>query len=218
MRILLLGATGRTGKYVLEEAIQKGYDLHCLVRNSQRITIRSKQLTIIEGNPENLVDLEKAIQGCEAVISVLNVSRTSDFPWAKLRTPPTFMSQVVRNLIQLAATVTIKRIIVCSAWGASDTRKDLPALFRWLIDHSNIGYAYRDHELQEKLLKESSLAWTIVRPVGLTNSKKYQQVVESYDNKPRPGMTITRCTVARYLVDAIQNESLIHQAPVISGG
>ncbi len=216
MKILLLGATGRTGKYVVEEALQKGYDLNCLVRDSQRITPRSK-LTIMEGYPEKLDELEKAIQGCDAVISVLNVSRVSDFPWAKLRTPPTFMSNVMKNLIQLAGTYTIKRIIVCSAWGASETKKDLPGWFQWFINNSNIGYAYRDHERQEELLRTSNQAWTIVRPVGLTNSKKYQQVIESYDNKPKPSMTITRRTVARYLVDSIRKESLIHKAPVVSG-
>ena len=96
-------------------------------------------------------------------------------------------------------------------------KKELPGWFRWIIDNSNVGYAYRDHERQEELLMKSNLPWTIVRPEGLLNFKKYQEVIESYNHVPKPEMTITRLTVAKYLVDAISNGGLIHKTPTISG-
>ncbi|MCB0847910.1 MAG: NAD(P)H-binding protein, partial [Bacteroidetes bacterium] len=89
MRILLLGATGRTGKLVLKKALEKGYQVNCLARNSQRID-EEEGLTIIEGNPNKEADLQKAINNCEAIISVLNISRKSDFPWSGLRTPKNY--------------------------------------------------------------------------------------------------------------------------------
>lgn len=217
MKILLLGATGRTGKLVMDEAIRRGYTLNCLVRDAKKIKSRHEHLRIFEGSPEKPADLEAAIQGCEAILNVLNISRTSDFPWAKLRTPPTFLSDVMSTLIRLAQKYNINRVIICSAWGASETKKDVPAWFRWFIDNSNIGFAYRDHERQEKLLRKSSLSWTIVRPAGLTNSKRTQKIIESFNNKPKPKMTISRISVAKYLVDAITNDELIGKAPVISG-
>ena len=63
----------------------------------------------------------------------------------------------------------------------------------------------------------SDLAWTIVRPTGLTNSKQQQRVLESYENHPKPKMTISRLSVAKYMVNALKDKSLIHKAPVISG-
>ena len=217
MKILLLGSTGRTGKYVVDEALQRGYELNCLVRDAQKINTVQERLKVFEGSPEKLSDLEQAMKNCEAIINVLNISRTSDFPWAKLRTSPTFLSGVMKNVIELAEIHKVKRIIACSAWGAAETKKDIPAWFRWLIDKSNIGLTYRDHERQEKLLMSSHLLWTIVRPAGLTNSKKYQEIIESYNNKPKPKMTINRISLAKYMVEAITNESLIYKAPVISG-
>ncbi len=68
-----------------------------------------------------------------------------------------FLSDVMKNVIELAEIHKVKRIIACSAWGAAETKKDLPAWFRWFIDNSNIGYTYRDHERQEKLLMNSKL-------------------------------------------------------------
>lgn len=217
MKILLLGATGRTGKYVVDESLQRGYQLNCLVRDAQKIKTVHERLKIFEGSPEKLSDIEQAIKNCEAIINVLNISRNSDFPWAKLRTSPIFLSGVMKNVIELAEIHKVKRIIACSAWGAAETKNDLPRWFRWLIDKSNIGLTYIDHERQEKLLMSSHLLWTIVRPAGLTNSKKYQEIVESYNNKPKPKMTISRISVAKYMVEAIADERLIHKVLTISG-
>jgi putative NADH-flavin reductase len=217
MKILLLGATGRTGKYVVDEVLQRGHELNCLVRDQKKIKAVHERLKVFEGSPEKLADLEQAITNCNAIINVLNISRNSDFPWAKLRTSPVFLSDVMKKIIELAEINKIKRIVACSAWGAAETKKDLPSWFRWLIDNSNIGHTYKDHERQEKLLMNSTSSWTIVRPTGLTNFKKYQQVIESYDNKPKPRMTVNRISLAKYLVDAISNERLVYKAPVISG-
>jgi putative NADH-flavin reductase len=217
MKILLLGATGRTGKLVVNEVLQRGHELNCLVRDPQKIKSVHERLKVFQGSPEKKSDLEASIKNCEAIINVLNVSRNSDFPWSKLRTPPTFLSEVMKNVIELAENHSAKRIVVCSAWGAAETKKDLPSWFRWFIDNSNIGYTYRDHERQEKLLMSSRLLWTIVRPVGLTNFKKYQEIIETFNNKPKPRMTVNRISLARYLVEAISNESLVYKAPVISG-
>jgi uncharacterized protein YbjT (DUF2867 family) len=217
MKILSLGATGRTGKLVVAEALQKGYELNCLVRDTQKVKSVHERLHVFEGSPDKITDLERALKNCDAIINVLNVSRKSDFPWAKLRTPPMLLSFVMKNVIELAANQKIKRIIACSAWGVAETKNDLPRWFRWLIDNSNIGYTYRDHERQEKLLMSSALSWTIVRPAGLTNFKKYQEIIESYNNEPTPRITINRISLAKYMVEAITNETLVHKAPTISG-
>ncbi len=215
MKLLLLGATGRTGKRVLEEALSRGYEIHCLSRNADRIKPQSG-LTVFEGDPSNASDLEKVISGCDAVINALNISRTSDFPWAKLRTPETYLSDVMSALIPLAEANATKRIIICSAWGTAETKKDLPKWFKWIIDNSNVGAAYRDHERQEAILSASGMDWTVVRPVGLTNSKKPQGIKETFENDPRPGLTVSRQAVAQFLVDCLQRADLIQTKVTIS--
>lgn len=215
MNILLLGGTGRTGKLVLQVAKEQGHRVNCLVRNAGKIP-NSEGAQVFEGNAINSDDLEKAISGCEAVVSVLNISRTSDFPWARLRTPSNYLSEVMTNTIRLAKKHSIKRLVVCSAWGVAETKKDLPTWFNWFIDNSNIGVAYKDHERQEKLLNDSDIDWTIVRPSGLTNSKKQQKIIESYANSPAPKLLISRLSVARFMIEALKRDDLIKKAPVIS--
>jgi len=136
MKILLLGATGRTGKLVLEKALESRYEVNCLSRNSERIEPQ-EGLTIFEGNPNNKTDLENALTECDFVINVLNISRKSDFPWATIRTPENYLPDVMNTLIPIAEDNHLKRIVVCSAWGVAETKNDIPKWFRWLIENSN---------------------------------------------------------------------------------
>lgn len=215
MKILLLGATGRTGKQVLRYAMEKGHTVHCLVRNPEKI-IQQKNVKIFKGNPANLDDLHHALKACDAIISVLNISRTTDFPWSPLRTPKKYLSEVMGKLVTVADVVMVKRVVICSAWGVGDSKKEIPFWFRWLIDFSNIKYAYRDHERQENILQNTTLPWTIVRPSGLTNTDRSQNVSESFSGLPTPGLTISRKTVARYMVDALEDDSLLGKTVAIS--
>ncbi|TMM59343.1 NAD-dependent epimerase/dehydratase family protein [Maribacter algarum] len=215
MRILILGATGRTGKWVLKLALKKGYNVHILVRDCTKITAE-ENLTIFHGTPADKSMLSKAAENCKAIISVLNISRTSDFPWAKLRTPASFLSDVMHHIIQVSEKHQIGRVVVCSAWGVDATNSDLPFWFRWMIGHSNIGAAYTDHERQEKILLQSNLDWTIVRPVGLINKIKPQKILVSYGHKPKPKLTISRRSVGEFMVNTLEDDTLIRKLPTIS--
>mgnify|MGYP003636899402 CR=1 FL=1 len=216
MKILILGATGRTGKWILAEALEQGYKVNCLVRKPEEINQNHSALKIYKGSPESISELESALKGCDAIISALNISRKSDFPWSKLRTPKTFLSDVMKNIITLSTKIKIDRIVVCSAWGVADTEKEIPLWFNWFIKNSNIGVAYKDHERQENLLKSSTLNWTIVRPSGLVDLSKSQTIIESYNNEPKPKITISRKSVAEFMVQTLSDEKLIGKAPVIS--
>ncbi|MEO0584236.1 MAG: NAD(P)H-binding protein [Bacteroidota bacterium] len=215
MRILILGATGRTGKWALAQALENGHEVCVLARNIQRIDPQER-LTLIEGDPSKPESLSHALADCEAVISVLNISRTSDFPWAPLRTPQTYLSDVMRLLTGLGEKEGVKRIVTCSAWGVGDSRADIPWWFRWTIDNSNIGIAYQDHTRQEEILSASALDWTIVRPVGLIHGKQPEEIRETFDNHPKPGLLISRQTVGAYLVDCLKRDDLIGKKVVIS--
>jgi len=214
-KILLLGATGRTGKRVLEAAIQQGFQVNCLGRNIARIEKRTN-VELLEGDPRKESDLLGAMQGCQYLINTLNISRESDFPWSRLRTPEMYLAETMFNIEAIASKNNLKRIVTCSAWGVSESRIDIPWWFKWMIENSNINAAYIDHERQEEILKRSNLPWTIVRPVGLTNGRSVQKIRETFGVTPWPRLTINRRSLAGYLVQALTNEQLLHKVVVVS--
>lgn len=215
-RILLLGATGRTGGHVLEYLLADGREVHALVRDRHKLGPPRDRLRIFEGSPTDEAVLAEAFRGCEYVLSVLNVPRKSDFPWSPLRAPEDLMSRTMEKVLRLSGSGGVKKIVVCSAWGAKETRKDLPAWFRWTIEHSNIGIAYRDHERQEDLLMASGLDFSIVRPTFLTGAGEARAIRVSRDNAPRPRLTISRKSVARFLARMLTDGAYSRQAITIS--
>ncbi|RYZ47023.1 MAG: SDR family oxidoreductase [Sphingobacteriales bacterium] len=218
MRILILGATGRTGRHLLAQALERGYQVQVLVRDRHKIRITHPELQVMQGHPADRACLGKAIQGCEAVLSALNISRYNDFPWAALRTPHNFLSDVMAGIIALADSYAIRRVIFTSAWGVGDTEADIPGWLRWLVKKSNLRYPYQDLYRTEELLKKTQLDWTAVRPAVLTNFKRRASCRVSLDNTPKPGLFISRATVASFMLDALEKELYVKQAPVISAG
>ena len=158
-----------------------------------------------------------ASKGCNVIISALNISRKSDFPWSGIRTPHNFLSNVMKNILSLSKNFSFKKIITCSAWGVHDTLNDIPWWFKLLIKYSNIGIAYKEHEKQESILSSiRSVKWTIVRPTGLVNRKKIKQIRISINNEPKPYLTISRKEVALFMLACINEDKMKYQKVVIS--
>ena len=216
MKVLLLGATGRLGRCVLRALVNSGYTVHVLVRYRERLPFQHSNVKVYIGDVSNFGHLKEALQECDAVLNTLNIARTSDFPWAKLRTPVTFLSDTMKVLIPTMAACEVKRVVITSAWGVADSKTEIPGWFRWLIDHSNIKYAYEDHLRQENLLKSSELDWTIIRPVGLTNGNKMKKTVISQNGEPRPRLTISRSHVSQVMLKVLNEATYIHEVLTVS--
>ena len=215
-RILLLGATGRTGSLALEYALSQGLEVTALVRCSAAITASSDKLTVVEGSPLNAGDIANAIAGCEAVVSALNNNRTSDNPWARRLSPSLFMTNSIRNCLATMKEQGMRRIVVLSSIGVNESFDDAVFFMRWLIRNTNLQYTFQDHDAQESELRRSALDWTAVRAAGLNNGKRLKSLVVSYYNEPKPAMMISRLHTARYLIDCLNDQSTFRKTPVIS--
>jgi uncharacterized protein YbjT (DUF2867 family) len=214
-KILLLGATGRTGKELLQLALDKGFQVNALVRDAKKIPLEHEGLRVFEGDTRIPKDLDFAIENCQAVLSCLNISRNSDFPWSPLRTPEDFLSMTMKSLINVCQDHKLSRLIFTSAWGVGDSRPFIPSWFAWLIDNSKLSVAYLEHERQEALVRNSGLDWTIVRPVGLTNSQKPKPVKVIFGNEQKPSLTISRKDTAGFMIDILNHSDYFQKVPTI---
>ena len=216
MKILILGATGRTGRLIVEDALKQGYDLNVLVRDKNKISFSSKSIKVYQGTPTRRADLAAAMQGCEVIISALGIARASDAPWSKLITAENFITESMKNVIAEADQQNLKRIITISAWGVGESKKEIPFWLRWLINYTNLRPVYAEHESEEKLLANSNLNWTAVRPVALNDSKKIKTLKVSFNNLPKPSLYISRQSVAKFMVDIVKSDKYDMNSPTIS--
>jgi len=216
MKILILGATGRTGRLIVEEALKQGYDLNVLVRDKNKASFSSKSIKVYQGTPTRRADLAAAMQGCDLIISALGIVRASDAPWSKLITAKNFISESIKNVIAEADQQNVKRLITVSAWGVGETKKEIPFWLRWLINYTNLGPVYEEHEKEEKLLANSNLNWTAVRPVALNDSEKTKTLKVSFNNFPKPSLQISRQSVAKFIVNIAKSDKYDMKSPTIS--
>ena len=216
MKLLVLGGTGRSGRWVLKYALEAGHETVALVRSPQKLLIRSPLLSVVSGTPERATDVLRALDGCEAVVSTLNNSRASDLPWARVVSPPMFMTRSIGNVISAMHTKGSRRIVVLSAVGVGDSFAYAPAITKLLIPRTNLHVVFEDHAAQEAALRKSALDWTCVRAAILTNRRFSGKLVVSYEGRPKPHLTVSRARAARFMVDILNDPAFFGKAPVIS--
>ena len=216
-KLLVLGGSGRTGVHVLIQAAKRGHPVRALVRDPAALGARDlpKGVELIQGSPTNIDDIRRAIDGAEAVISVLNNSRASDNPWAKPVSPATFMADAVRDVLAVMGERGIARIVVTSSQGVGDDWARLNPILRTLISLSNIKFAFADHNEVDRLVRASSTNWTLVRAVGLTDKPGAGPTQAAEAGAEKPGMWINRTDLARFLLDAMESDKWIRKTPLV---
>lgn len=215
-KVLVLGATGKTGVHVVEYALTKGYEVYALSRHPERLKISNPRLHLIKGDTENLLDVNVAISLADDVISVINNPRSSDSPWAKVLGQPYMIRDSIKNVVSAMKAQGKKRILVMSTYGAGESFNYLPWWLRLIVNNSNLKVAFDDHTGQEMVLRECGLDWTVVRCVQLSDANEIGKLVVSLNNSPKPATKISRKHAAKFLVQELENSEYLYSLPIIS--
>ena len=209
-RVLIIGASKGIGIETTRQALDAGYQVRALARSAKNIAMSNPNLEKVQGDALNAKDVGAALQGVDVVIQTLGVGLGDLFQ------PVSLFSAATRVLVAAMTSHGVKRLICVTGFGAGDSRSSIGCLQR-IPFQVVFGRAYDDKSEQEKLIKESSLDWTIVRPGVLTNgarSGRYR-ILETAPEW-RNGI-ISRANVADFLVRLIDDPSYVCKAPVLIG-
>lgn len=214
MKILVLGISGKTGRLAAEAAISRGHKVVGIARNPEKVTVKGAE--IVAGTSYDLETVRKAIEGCDAVISTLGSFSNTQGLFSKIKTPLDVMSVSMKNTVKLMEEKGIKRIVLMTALGVGDSAYMMPKVFGFIVKISNIKYAYADHDVQEKVLMNTGLDWTIVRPVMLKDNPENLPVLHNINGVGKITSAITRNSVANFMLDCIEKGLFIKEKPGIS--
>ena len=208
-RILILGATGGTGQQVLSQALQKGHEITALVRSPERLpSSGSDRVKVLTGSiPGDDGVLAAAIRAQDVVISTLGVGNS-------LRSSG-LIARSIPAIVRAMESEGVRRLILTSAYGVGETRRDVPLLpripMRLLLQD-----LYADKEAGEVLLRRSNLDWTILYPVTLTHGPRTgrYRVGErlSLYGFPR----VSRADVADFILAQIEDRTYLRKGVLIS--
>jgi len=208
MRVLIIGASKGIGLETTRQALDAGHNVRALARSATEIAISNPSLEKMRGDALKTDDVETALVGVSVVIQTFGVGLGDLFR------PVHLFSDASRVLIQAMKIQGVKRLICVTGFGAGDSRASISCLQR-LPFQIVFGRAYDDKSLQEHLIKESELDWTIARPGVLTSGPRtghYQILSEAC--QWRNGI-ISRADVADFLVRQIGDQTYIRKTPVL---
>lgn len=208
MRILIVGASKGIGLETTRQALAAGYDVRALARSATSINLSDARLEKVQGDALNQKDAEAALAGVDVVIETLGVG------FGDLFKPVHLFSGATRVLIGAMQNQGVRRLICVTGFGAGDSRPSIAFLQR-VPFQIFFGRAYEDKSLQESLIKDSGLDWTIARPGVLSNGPRTERYkVLRKPSEWRNGI-ISRSNVADFLVKQIEDRRFISAAPVL---
>jgi putative NADH-flavin reductase len=208
VRILIIGASKGVGLETTRQALDAGHHVLALARSATGMALSDTNLEKVLGDALTSKDVEAALIGVDVVVQTLGVGLGDLFR------PVHLFSDATRVLITAMKGHGVKRLICVTGFGAGDSRAKISCLQR-LPFKIVFGQAYEDKSLQERLIQESGLDWTIARPGVLSGGPRTGRYkILSHSSQWRNGI-ISRADVADFLVRQIEDRTYIHQAPVL---
>jgi putative NADH-flavin reductase len=169
MKLAIFGATGATGRYLVEQAMEQGYDVTAFARNPLALPAQHVQLSIVTGDVFRPASIEEAVANQDAVLCALGGHDRLRVALSGHPRQLGLCSVGTSNILDAMKKNHVSRLICLSAWGVGDSKGRLPFVFKHIILPLLMKEEYEDKEAQEQFIRQSNLDWTIIRPARLTN-------------------------------------------------
>jgi len=204
-RLFILGATGRTGRELVDIALTRGHQVTAFVRSPAKVTRRDPRLTVVKGDPRNADELSRTMPGHDAVLSALG-----PLP-REAMTRTTLLEESASSAMTALLRSGVRRFLVVSSAMLFPGGGPVAALLRLMLRPH-----VRDLKAMEERVSAAAIEWTIARPPRLVAAND-----ERYRAQPGglpPGATLVSGVlswraVAVFLLDAV--ESGRHQREIV---
>ncbi|MGY3454016.1 NAD(P)-dependent oxidoreductase [Bradyrhizobium sp. USDA 4353] len=207
-KILVLGATGGTGRSIVTQALARGNEVTVLVRSAEKAA-DLQGAKIVVGDARDEGTLRGAVKGQDAVISALG---TPASPFREV----TLLSTATRALVAAMKAENVSRLVAITGIGAGDSRGHGGFVFDKVIFPLLLKKVYADKDRQEAIVRDSGLDWVLVRPSVLSNKPGRHAVRALTDLSDFHGGSIARSDVASFVLDQVRGDAWLRRAPLIT--
>jgi putative NADH-flavin reductase len=195
MKLFVIGATGRTGLEIVQQALARGHHVTAFVRSPESIALRNERLTVLKGNAMDEDQLSDALQNHDAVVSTLGPREVFK--------PNSLLHDSAFATTQAMKRSGVKRLVVLS--GAAH----FPGIPNRIVSFILRNHM-RDSLAMEEIVQASGLDWTIARPPRLTQ-EEYSTYRSREGAAPKMGFSLARKAVAAFMLDAIEQKKHFHK-------
>jgi putative NADH-flavin reductase len=209
MRILIVGASGATGRELVTQALSRGHEVTALVRRPDRFRIRHPRLRIVAGDVLDPAAVDTAVAGQEAVLSALGHKR-----WM---IPTRILSSGTRNLVAAMERHGVRRYLGVTALGVGDSWWRGGLYYTLFLIPVLLQFYFWDKLRQERLVRASDLDWTLVRPGAFSSGRaRGRWRAGTTIGNPLWTVRIARADVAHFLLDELEAKRHLRETVAVA--
>ena len=208
IKIAIIGGTGKSGKYLVNQLINQGFQLKILLRNPNNFQLKSSLIEVIKGEVTNYNSIHSLIEDCQAVISTLGLGIPAS--------EPTIFSQSTTNVIKAMNECNVHRYIVTTGLNVDTPfdKKSSKTSFGTDWMKKTFPISTTDKQLEYDILVNSNIDWTLVRLPLIEQTDERNQV--SVDLEDCPGDKISATDLAFFLIEQLSSKAFIKKSPFLS--
>jgi len=214
-KVCIVGASGKLGQYMVQHALEKGYVVVgvCREKSAGKLDAYKNRITVMPGATNDREVIKQAVEGCDGVLTVL-------VPWG-VNDYSSGTAQAVMDYARPGA-----RLIFSCGWHITmDGKDEYSQAFKAMVKVTGfLGRLFRAVDIDDQVeacrrIFASETLWTVVRGSDLEEGESQGLPVWSqHVGDPILESNMTRRTdFALFMVAALENDALIHEAPAIVG-
>jgi len=205
IKIAIIGGTGKSGKYLVQQLLKKGFTLTLLLRNPENFDVQNPLLEIVKGDIRNYDSVLLLLQDCDMIVSTLGQPKGE----------PSIFSTATSHIIKAMQHYNLSRYIVTTGLNVNtptDAKSHAVQMAtRWMYDH--FPETTSDKQKEYESLAQSDLDWTMIRlPLIRQTDQKFPFHTSLADC---PGTFISATDLANFVIQEIEQPCFIQQAPFL---
>lgn len=209
-RILVVGGTGGTGRELIAQGLERGYQITALVRNAAALSEFGSRVAQVQGDVRDPVSVDRAMTGVDAVVSALGHK--------KFFGPSNLLSEGTGHMLAAMKAHQVRKLICVTSLGLGNSAGRMGLLYTLFVLPVVLPFYFWDKTRQERRIAQSDLDWVIVRPGRLTDAPARGQIRHGI-NEGNYLMTqsISRADVAAFMLDQLESDGYLRAAPGVVG-
>jgi putative NADH-flavin reductase len=205
-RLLIIGATGGTGRQLIGQALERGFSVTALVRDPSRMTVVHPKLAVVRGDVLDPESVAAAMRGQEAVVCALGHRRYIS--------ATRILSEGNRNILRAMEAHGVSRFVCETSLGIGDSAGRMGLYYTLFTIPVVLPLYFWDKCRQERLIAASGTEWVIVRPGRLTNGEKRGRYRHGRDvGSFLWTVRISRADVADFMLNQLTSDVYVGRAP-----
>lgn len=201
-KLAIFGSTGGTGLAVIQQALAQKHELTALVRTPSKLNMEHEHLKVVQGDAMNYEDVLRVIEDKDVVICCLG-TRAKDKNMVR--------ADGTQNIVRAMKAAKVQKLICQTSLGYGDTAVMMPWYMKYLIIPYLLKNAFKDHQLQERIIEQSNLDWVIARPASLTNGAKTETYKANFPTTEKIKLRISRADVAHFMLQQVESDRYLHE-------